>query len=161
MRHGTCFRRHLAARHAGAAPHSAVAELGVVRRCSRFPKPIIQTLILMRSYLPSLLAVAVFAASAFGGEAVRPLKRSQPTTKSALNAKTAARLAASLANADSQQRFGVAPFSASRATPQLIQGQWHWQATAGYGKTDLQASVSFSQSGSDPTVSVRQLVLER
>ena len=33
MRHGTCFRRRLAARHAGAAPHSAVAELGVVRRC--------------------------------------------------------------------------------------------------------------------------------
>ena len=32
MRHGTCFRRHLAAHRAGAAPHSAVAELGVVRR---------------------------------------------------------------------------------------------------------------------------------
>ena len=30
MRHGTCFRRHLSAHHAGAAPHSAVAELGVV-----------------------------------------------------------------------------------------------------------------------------------
>ena len=32
MRHGTCFRRRLSARHAGAAPHSAFAELGVVRR---------------------------------------------------------------------------------------------------------------------------------
>jgi hypothetical protein len=32
VRHGTCFRRHLSAHHAGAAPHSAVAELGVVRR---------------------------------------------------------------------------------------------------------------------------------
>ena len=32
MRHGTCFRRRLSAHHAGAAPHSAVAELGVVRR---------------------------------------------------------------------------------------------------------------------------------
>ena len=32
MRHGTCFRRRLSTRHAGAAPHSAVAELGVVRR---------------------------------------------------------------------------------------------------------------------------------
>ena len=31
-RHGTCFRRRLSAHHAGAAPHSAVAELGVVRR---------------------------------------------------------------------------------------------------------------------------------
>ena len=32
MRHGTCFRRRLSAHHAGAAPLSAVAELGVVRR---------------------------------------------------------------------------------------------------------------------------------
>ena len=32
MRHGTCFHRRLSARRAGAAPHSAVAELGVVRR---------------------------------------------------------------------------------------------------------------------------------
>ena len=32
MRHGTCFHRRLSAHQAGAAPHSAVAELGVVRR---------------------------------------------------------------------------------------------------------------------------------
>ncbi len=32
MRHGTCFHHRLSAHHAGAAPHSAVAELGVVRR---------------------------------------------------------------------------------------------------------------------------------
>ena len=38
MRHGTCFRRRLSTGHAGAAPHSAVAELGVVRRCSRLVK---------------------------------------------------------------------------------------------------------------------------
>ena len=37
MRHGTCFRRRLATRHAGAAPHSAVAEVGVVRRCHPSP----------------------------------------------------------------------------------------------------------------------------
>src|SRR5436190_2968318 len=38
VRHGTCFRRRLSAHHAGAAPHSAVAELGVVRsmRTPRF-----------------------------------------------------------------------------------------------------------------------------
>jgi hypothetical protein len=30
VRHGTCFHRRLSTRHAGAAPHSAVAELGVV-----------------------------------------------------------------------------------------------------------------------------------
>gem|GEM_PF-6554109 len=35
MRHGTCFRRRLSTHHAGAAPHSAVAELGVVRRLTR------------------------------------------------------------------------------------------------------------------------------
>jgi len=32
VRHGTCFRRRLSTHHAGAAPHSAVAELGVVSR---------------------------------------------------------------------------------------------------------------------------------
>jgi translation elongation factor EF-Tu-like GTPase len=37
VRHGTCFHRRLAARHAGAAPHSAVAELGVVRRLRTRP----------------------------------------------------------------------------------------------------------------------------
>jgi hypothetical protein len=30
VRHGTCFRRRLSTHRAGAAPHSAVAELGVV-----------------------------------------------------------------------------------------------------------------------------------
>ena len=32
VRHGTCFHRRHSAHRAGAAPHSAVAELGVVRR---------------------------------------------------------------------------------------------------------------------------------
>jgi len=32
VRHGTCFRSRLSAHHAGAAPHSAIAELGGVRR---------------------------------------------------------------------------------------------------------------------------------
>ena len=36
MRHGTCFHRRLSAHHAGAAPPSAVAELGVVRRSFTF-----------------------------------------------------------------------------------------------------------------------------
>ena len=40
MRHGTCFRRRLSAHHAGAAPHSAVAELGVVSR--RYAHPVIR-----------------------------------------------------------------------------------------------------------------------
>jgi len=37
VRHGTCYRRHLSARHAGAAPHSAAAELEVVRRSYASP----------------------------------------------------------------------------------------------------------------------------
>jgi hypothetical protein len=37
VRHGTCFRRRLSAHHAGAAPPSAVAELGVVRRFLALP----------------------------------------------------------------------------------------------------------------------------
>ncbi len=37
MRHGTCFRRRLSAHRAGAAPPSAVAELGVVRRLRTYP----------------------------------------------------------------------------------------------------------------------------
>ena len=41
MRHGTCFPRRLSAPHAGAAPHSAVAELEVVRR--RYAHPVNRT----------------------------------------------------------------------------------------------------------------------
>ena len=37
MRHGTCFHRRLSTHRAGAAPHSAVAELGVVRRYRTSP----------------------------------------------------------------------------------------------------------------------------
>jgi len=47
VRHGTCFHRRLSTHHAGAAPHSAVAELGVVSRCyAHFhyaPKPTQET----------------------------------------------------------------------------------------------------------------------
>ncbi len=65
MRHGTCFRRRLAAHHA--APHSAVAELGVVRRLAeRFSEIVkkklaivaillIPALIFLLSYLRSLV----------------------------------------------------------------------------------------------------------
>ncbi|MCX6980363.1 MAG: hypothetical protein NTV08_06375 [Verrucomicrobia bacterium] len=40
VRHGTCFRRRLSAHRAGAAPHSAVAELGVVRRFTAMTRTI-------------------------------------------------------------------------------------------------------------------------
>ena len=47
MRHGTCFRRRLSAHHAGAAPHSAVAELGVVRRFCALPVKPARTILLL------------------------------------------------------------------------------------------------------------------
>ena len=53
VRHGTCFRRRLSAHHAGAAPHSAVAELGVVRRRS----PVLT----MKALLHSLTYLLLFA----------------------------------------------------------------------------------------------------
>jgi hypothetical protein len=37
VRHGICFHRRLSTHHADAAPHSAVAELGVVRRLRTRP----------------------------------------------------------------------------------------------------------------------------
>ena len=55
MRHGTCFRRRLSTRHAGAAPHSAVAELGVVRR--RYPFVIMNLI----SFTLALMSVLAFA----------------------------------------------------------------------------------------------------
>ena len=52
MRHGTCFRRRLSASHAGAAPHSAVAELGVVRRLHTLPvNTISKTLVFAVTYI--------------------------------------------------------------------------------------------------------------
>ena len=59
MRHGTCFRRRLSARHAGAAPHSAVAELEVVRRLRTSP---VAALIYLALILLSVLFVWACAA---------------------------------------------------------------------------------------------------
>ena len=114
---------------------------------------------IMRAYLTSLFAAIVFCSATFAGETTHALEHVGAPKATSLNAKSAAKLAASLANAAARRRFGSAPFSASRTTAQLVRGQWHWQATAAYGKTDLLASVSFSQSGSDPTALVSQLVL--
>ena len=63
MRHGTCFRRRLATRHAGAAPHSAVAELEVVRRRYALPMNLSAGAILFSIFLRAALA--------FGAEPVR------------------------------------------------------------------------------------------
>ena len=79
MRHGTCFRRRLATHHAGAAPHSAVAELGVVRRfTARLPSIELMKLpfdkivsFLVGIGIPALvLIVAVYTAGVVGGAAL-------------------------------------------------------------------------------------------
>ena len=62
MRHGTCFRRRLSARRAGAAPHSAVAELGVVRRfCAHSFN---ETLMSSRLFATSLISCLLCACAA-------------------------------------------------------------------------------------------------
>ena len=59
MRHGTCFRRRLSAHHAGAAPHSAVAELGVVRRSFPSLMNASQLHLPFRTRVISFLAISV------------------------------------------------------------------------------------------------------
>ena len=66
MRHGTCFRRRLSAHHAGAAPHSAVAELGVVRR------------FLARSVKRRSLVTILLLSAVFGGGLTWRATRSSP-----------------------------------------------------------------------------------
>jgi hypothetical protein len=81
---------------------------------------------------------------------------------SVLDATAAARRAVSLANADAKHRFGIAPFTTSRGTLRLLRGRWHWEAIAGYGKSDLLARVSFSKTGSDADaqVTLYEMILE-
>lgn len=77
-----------------------------------------------------------------------------------LDAAAAARLAASLANSEAKRQHGTAPFEASQDTPTFSEGRWTWRATVGYGKGDLQASVSFSRTGSGQRVWIQTLTLE-
>jgi tRNA A-37 threonylcarbamoyl transferase component Bud32 len=76
-----------------------------------------------------------------------------------LDAGAAARLAASLANFEASREFDVAPFEASQGAPVFSDSRWQWQATAGYGRGDLQAVVSFTKAGSDPKVHLQILSL--
>jgi hypothetical protein len=88
-------------------------------------------------------------------------RRATPESAAVLDADAAARLAVALANSEAKRQFGAAPFGASQDTPTLDNGYWHWQATTGYGKGDLQAVVSFTQAGSKPEVWLQTLVLEQ
>ena len=83
-----------------------------------------------------------------------------PPKETVLDAAAAARLAASLANSEAKRRFNATPFTASQDTPTLSNGRWSWRATAGYGKGDLQAIVSFTPTGSKPEIRIQMLTLE-
>jgi hypothetical protein len=76
-----------------------------------------------------------------------------------LDADGAARLAASLANAEAKREFGWAPFTPAQDIPMFSKGRWEWRATAGHGKGDLQAIVSFTQTGSKAEVRLQTLIL--
>lgn len=71
-----------------------------------------------------------------------------------LSAPEASQLAVQLANRDCKLRFGASPFEPSAGTLNLVEGRWRWKAIAGYGRGDLVAEVSFSESGDRPAVRV-------
>jgi hypothetical protein len=74
--------------------------------------------------------------------------------------KLAATLAAALANNETRQKFNTEPFSAIKGQAILRGTRWEWRASAGYGKGDLQAIVSFREDGSEPKVHIQTLVNE-
>src|SRR5437667_122642 len=75
-----------------------------------------------------------------------------------LSSSEASHIAADLANRHCKHQFGGAsPFQPSLSTAQLIDGQWHWTASAGFGHGDLAADVTFSRSGENPSVRVQLL----
>ena len=76
-------------------------------------------------------------------------------------AKLAATLATTLANNEAKKRFDTEPFLLTNTTATFHGDRWEWQATAGYGKGDLRATVSFKQDGSEPKVEITTLVNER
>ena len=69
----------------------------------------------------------------------------------------AATLAASLANQEAADRFGVAPFSPGKGEVVIDHGQWTWTAMKGYGYSDLTATVTVAEG--KPLVVINQNVL--
>ena len=74
--------------------------------------------------------------------------------------KLAATLGASLANKESKNRFDTEPFRPDAAQAIFRGDHWEWQATAGFGKGDLRATVTFGQDGSEPKVEIATLANE-
>jgi hypothetical protein len=95
----------------------------------------------MTRVLASLL-VAIFLSTAFAH------------AESQLSAEQARELATRLANEECQRRFDSSPFKATTAIAHLINGRWHWNASAGFTRADLVADVCFSLSGERPSVVV-------
>jgi len=105
----------------------------------------------------ALLACPGFAQNA---EADAAAPSNQTSISPAAVSKLAAALAAALANKEARTKFDAAPFSAAAAPAVFRASRWEWQATAGYGKGDLRATVSFREDGSDPKVRIQTLVNE-
>ena len=78
----------------------------------------------------------------------------------AKRAQDAATLGSRLANEEAKKKFDAEPFAPNKAKAVFRADRWGWQATAGYGKGDLRATVSFRQDNSEPQVEVVRLVNE-
>ena len=73
-------------------------------------------------------------------------------------AEAAESFAADLANKEAKKNFGVEPFDRAQGNLDIHDGRWQWHAVAGYGKGDLDATVSFTVNESDPKAEVKQIV---
>ena len=74
--------------------------------------------------------------------------------QSQLSASQASERAAQLANSECQRRFERSPFEGSAAAARFVDGRWHWKASAGLGRGDVVADISFSPGGDNPLVTV-------
>ena len=101
----------------------------------------------------------------YGESALALARKSHPDLvpileAAAKRAQDAATLGSKLANEEARRKFDAEPFAPDKARAVLRADRWVWQATAGYGKGDLRATVSFRQDESEPQVEVVRLVNE-
>lgn len=67
-------------------------------------------------------------------------------------------LAVTLTNDEAFKRYDVRPFVPDASKIRTVGRRWVWEGTAGYGRSDLVAKVSFALDGKDPRVDVHLLV---
>jgi hypothetical protein len=113
----------------------------------------------------NLLCVCIFGALAGNNvTAQTPLPNKPSATEIRLDvasvSKLAATLGASLANKEAKLRFDTEPFLPDSGRAIYRDDHWEWEATAGYGKGDLRATVSFAPDGSEPKVEIATLAFE-